>query len=364
MKLKRKLLFHICCLFAIVSKSQPLIINTQLPNTGMFYKEQLWNIAITNNTQDVVEARCNLDIIDLASSQSVLNAVTPRIFFRKGINMLSNRDVQPITYNFLATDFSGNYLPCGTYRIHYRLTVETDKGERVVGDEVGKFTISPLSPPLLSFPQNKQGIQELYPQFVWNPPTPMSMFNPLLYNLSVVEINEGQLAKEALEINNPVYANFNLQQPFDKMPTSFTSLVKGKKYAWQVTAHSGELCLSPSEVYVFFIGQDSTQANINAAPFIKLSANNTELSFALQGLLKMEYFNAANDKRITCTVFKAGERLKSNRVHKFTLKLVPGQNFLTYDLSKKAKLDPKIIYEVMVENAKGEKYFMRFTPNL
>ncbi|MCP9752379.1 hypothetical protein [Ferruginibacter sp. HRS2-29] len=337
-------------------------ITTQLPASGIVLKDQLWNMVITNNTNDVAVCHLLLDVREVASGQSMLNATTGKLLVGKGIKLITVKDIQPLMYNFMATDFSGNFLPCGAYTINYRLIQETTKGDVPMADEIVRVNVTPLSPPLLSVPADQSFIETTYPQFAWIPPAPAEMFKPLVYDILVVEILEGQKAKEAIEFNKPVYLNTNLQQSAEKFPTSFGELIKGKTYAWQVTARSGMTYALPTEIWQFTIGKDSMKAVIDGAPFVKLSRQNTEVSVSYNAVVKMEYENLAEDKKITGTIYDPALRGHKGQTEiQFELKLENGKNYLEYDASKR-HLDEKKIYEVSLKNSRGEEWLMRFKP--
>ncbi len=340
-----------------------ITLTTQLPNNGMLLKEQLWNLVIINNSNDIAELKLQVDVRDLLLGQSVINASAGKLIVGKGMKLITVKDVQPIMYNYVATEFSGNYLPCGSYTINYRLIQETIKGDVPVADEVVKINVTPLSPPLLTTPADKSSIETVYPQFTWMPPAPMQMFNPLLYDITVVAVEEGQAAKEAMEFNKPVYINTNLQNPAEKMPTSFEQLQQGKTYAWQVVARSGNSCAAPTEVFMFTIGKDTIAKIIDQTPFIKISKTGTEVTVVHQGIIKMEYFNNCGDKKLTFSVYKITDKEKnSTQPVQFDLELQNGQNFLQYNIAKKTKLDENTVYEVSVINCRGEEWLMKFIP--
>jgi hypothetical protein len=360
--MKIKILLAILFCTAFSAKAQ-VTVTTQLPNSGILLKDQLWNMIITNNSNDIAELKLQVDVRDVLIGQSVINATAGKIVIGKGMKLITVKEVQPIMYNYVATEFSGNYLPCGSYTISYRLIQETSKGDVLAADEVVRINITPLSPPLLTTPSDKSSIETVYPQFTWMPPTPVQMFNPLLYDITVVAIEEGQSAKEAIEFNKPVYINTNLQNSSEKIPTSYQQLQQGRSYAWQVVARSGFACAAPTEIWTFTIGKDSVTKIIEAAPYIKISKANTELTIVHQSMIKMEYYNAGNDKKVTCSIYKAGDKEKSNRqTIRFDLLLANGQNFLMYDLAKKVKLDEKTVYEASIINSRGEEWLMKFIP--
>lgn len=337
-----------------------ITISAQLPNTGMLLKDQLWNVVLTNNSNDIADVKLELDVTDLLLGQSILNASSGKLTLGKGIKIITSRDIQPILYNYVSTELAGKYAPCGSYTIHYRLLIEIPgKGDVPVADEIVRLFVTPLSPPLLSIPSDKSGIETVYPQFVWMPPTPMEMFTPLMYDINVVAVEDGQSAIEAIEMNRPVYYKTNIQNPSEKLPSSYEQLQQGKTYAWQVVAKSGAACTSPSEIWTFKIGKDSITKIIESAAYTKLRKTNTEVTTAKEGFIKMEYINNCNDTKVKCTVYKAGERGKDKKIH-FTIAVNNGQNYLSYNINKKEKLDNKTVYELSLINGRGEEWLMRF----
>ena len=277
--MKTKILLSIILCVPFFCSAQ-ITITAQLPPSGILLKDQLWNMVIINNSNEPATLRVELDVRDLQMGQSVINAVSGKIIIGKGMKLVTIKDVQPVTYNFVATEFSGNYLPCGSYLVNYHVINET-KGDVAVAEDVQRINIIPLSPPLLATPTDKSSIETVYPQFNWMPPSPIQLFNPLQYDILVVAVEEGQKPLEAITYNKPAYSNTNLQTASEKMPTSFEQLQAGKTYAWQVIAKSDNNCTTPSEVWTFTIGKDSVSKIIEQAPYVKISKTNITIYFLL-----------------------------------------------------------------------------------
>ncbi len=356
MKTKILLVILFCVPFFI--KAQ-ITVTTQLPNSGILLKDQLWNLVITNNSNDIAELKLQLDVRDVLIGQSVINATAGKIIIGKGMKLITIKDVQPVMYNYVATEFSGNYLPCGSYTISYRLIQETGKGDVLAAEEVVKINIAPLSPPLLTTPSDKSNIETVYPQFTWMPPAPMQMFNPLLYDITVVEIEEGQSSKEAMEFNKPVYLNTNLQNASEKMPTSYQQLQKGKSYAWQIVARSGFACAATTEIWEFKIGQPSAiNVIITQTPFIKMKKDNPDKGIAPDGILKLSYINETTEGTAIVQIIDLGNREKN--IPGFKIKIQPGENLIQYDLKKLMPLQEGKVYEAQIINDRKERWVMQF----
>lgn len=336
-----------------------ITLTTQLPNSGLLLKDQLWNIVITNNTNNVAELRLQIDVVDILMGQSVINANTGKIIIGKGMKMLSIKDLQPIMYNYISAEFFGNYLPCGSYTFNYHLVQETIKGDVPVADEITKMNIFPLSPPVLSMPIDKSAIASVYPQFAWMPPVPMQMFNPLLYDLTVVAIDEGQSPKEAMEFNKPVYNNYNLQSSSEKMASSFEHLEPNKNYAWQVVARSGGYCTAVSEVWRFKVdGPSIVNRIIDQTPFIKMKRDNPDKGIAPEGILKASYINETTESAAIVQITDLGNNDKNIAQFKTTIR--PGENLIQFDLNKLVKLQEGRVYKAQIINNRNERWVMQF----
>ena len=336
-----------------------ITMTAQLPNSGLLLKDQLWNIVITNNTGNIAELRLQVDVVDISMGQSVINANTGKILIGKGMKLLSIKDLQPIAYNYVSADFSGNYLPCGSYTFNYHLVQETNKGDMPVADEITKLNIFPLSPPLLSLPLDKSAIETSLPQFAWMPPVPMQMFNPLLYDLTVVAIEPGQSPMEAMEFNKPVYNNYNLQSPSEKMASSFQHLETNKSYAWQVLARSGGNCTAVSEVWQFKVNGPSIASKIiDQSPFIKMKRDNPDKGIAPNGILKASYINETTESSAIVQIADLANSEKN--IAQFKITVTSGENLIQFDLNKLIKLQEGKVYKAQIINSRNERWVMQF----
>lgn len=355
--MKTKILVTFICIPLFI-KAQ-ISLTAQLPNNGMLLKDQLWNMVITNNSNDISELKLQIDVRDIFLGQSVINGTAGKIILGKGMKVVTLKDVQPIVYNYVSTEFSGKYLPCGSYIINYHLVKETLKGDIPVTDEVIKINVSPLSPPLLTTPADKSNIETVYPQFTWLPPTPMQMFSPLTYDIKVVPIEEGQSPKEAMEFNKPVYVNSNLQNPSEKMPGSFEQLQQNKSYAWQVVARSGMNYAIPTEIWLFTINKHiSTKDSVNNTYVLLNSVRNEQGVYNLKERnLNLKYYSF--DKAHTGIIrLMSSDRKTMQEVH---TNILYGDNFFNIKLKKDFKKGQLYIIELI--SASGNKHSSLFSIN-
>lgn len=219
----------ICLLFLLMgvgNVNSQVIITSRLGSDGIMLKDQLWNVVISNNSNQIFKARLQIDIRDRLSGQSILNATSGSFVCGLGIKNGNPQEFQPIIYNYTSQEFSNKYLPCGNYQIFYQLLEESIKGDIPIANEESQLIISPLSGIILNYPLNESVLEETYPRFTWLPPIPVQLFSMPFYNLVVVKINEGQIAADALLNNIPVYSAFHLTTTTEKLPVTPTVNLK------------------------------------------------------------------------------------------------------------------------------------------
>lgn len=332
-------------------------LNVQLPPGGMIQKDQLWNMVIINNNAEMPEATVSLDLQDAATGQTVMSAGSRIFVLGKGVKVISPKDVQPIQYNYLSAELSGNYIPLGTYVACFRVVNNTVKGPQPVGDECLKIHINPLSPPLLTTPADRSVLETTYPQFSWMPPAPAELFSNLNYDIMVTEMLPGQSAAEAVLYNTPVYTNHNLRVPFESYPSSFSALKKDQAYAWQVVARNGFNYAVQTETWSFVIkSSDSVSVPVSGDGYVLLRQKNDAagMSVISNGMLRMKYYSFDKAQKTTIQLRSESGELVSESVQE----LVYGDNFLTINLSK--KFAPGKVYTAELKDSRGNLYGARF----
>jgi hypothetical protein len=332
-------------------------LSVQLPPGGMVNRDQLWNVAVMNNGTGPVDATLALDLRDAKTGQTVLSAGSGSFLAGKGVKMINIRDLQPVLYNHLSGDFTGAYLPLGSYIACYRLFQQTTKGPVPLADECVRINISPLSPPLLNTPSDKSKLETTNPQFAWLPPAPLDMFRNLTYDLVVAEVLDGQSPSEAVQYNTPVYARPDIRMPMDVYPSSYGKLDTGRIYAWQVIARNGTNYAAATEVWTFSIkGPEKENKFVKKAPYVKMMAGNaSDIGIAPDGVLKLMYTNRTNDSLVSIRIDIPGEQAKTIEV-----KLQQGDNYLEYPLKKVFNYKENIVYRASLVNAIGETWSLQF----
>ncbi|MBK8712544.1 MAG: hypothetical protein IPL97_11825 [Niastella sp.] len=333
-------------------------ITVQLPPAGPVQKSQLWSLVLMNNTERSEEVSLRFDMQDAASGQTVLSGISGTFSIGKGIKIVGQQDIQPLTYNYTAPDFSRDNIPMGAYIICYQV-ISQDKGQ-MLGDECVRVNIDPLSPPMLNTPYDKEELLTPYPQFTWIPPAPFDMFSRLNYDLVVAEVMPGQSPQEAVEYNAPIYNRSNLLQAAENYPQGFSKLDTGKLYAWQVVARNGENYAAKTEVWVFSVKGNQIEEIISASPYVKLNQSSSQVSIAHHGMLKMEVNSDVADSNAVFVIRSTPKAGTKSKTFSIKFDIVPGQNFLKYDTKQFGKFGKDEVYQVEYINSKGESLFMKF----
>ena len=222
-------------------------------------------------------------------------------------------------------------LPVGLYQVCYRVFNPQKKGTPIA-EECVPIDVEALSPPLLNLPQDSSILQVQYPQFVWLPPTPVTVFPDLQYDFILSEVLNKQSSQEAIQRNMPVYSSAGLKQNSLVYPASFPMLDTGKYYAWQIIAKNGTSYGAKSEVWVFKIGQT---VPIKTTPFIyypKLTKQIYDAMYLAGSPVRFEFQNEKNEPSGQMQLFRTEGDRKSPLASK-NISLQPGQNFITWPVS-------------------------------
>lgn len=341
---------------AVVTKAQ-VTVNVQLPSAGMVQRDQLWNLVVVNNNVAIPDAIVTLDIQDAITGQTVLSAAGRNFMLGKGVKVMSIRDIQPIQYNYLASEFTGNFIPLGSYIACYRMYMNDAKGPQPVGDECVRMNITPLSPPLLNTPADKSVVELAYPQFTWLPPGPADMFNNLNYDLLVTEMAPGQSPQEAILYNTPLYTGNNLRQAYQIYPATFSALKPGMQYAWQVTARNGLNYSAQTEVWSFTIKPADSlimAANSNSYIELKSSKEPAGISYISGDDLLVKYYSFDNDHVTIVRLYSATGKL----IKEVKQKVIYGNNFFKIRLG--SGFEKEVEYIVTMSDIKQNGYISRF----
>ena len=344
-----------------------LIVNVQLPPSGVIQKSQLWNILITNTRLNNVSATINMTMINNQTGEHVLTASTGIVSFIPGNTMLNATALQPIQYNIISTGYNldaapEGFLPPGTFTICYDFNLTTiDKTS--IAQECNTIDVEPLSPPQLILPENEKDLDTTdLPQFSWLPPAPLNLFTNLQYDLYLVQVDSGQSTSDAIQTNIPVLIQQDIAGPSLMYPSSAPALQHGVEYAWKVVAKNNETPVSNSEVWVFSLKSPS-QENIRGSelPYTRLQKNNESGYAICSGKLKFDFINETSDSLWNVMIFDINNH-KPIPIPTVldTSHMISGLNLMDIDLTNNRYFIDQHIYSLELHNSRNEVWRMKF----
>lgn len=361
----KKILLFLMFTITLQANSQ-LAVNILVPPGGMVDKQQLWNIIVTNPGTTTYNIRVQAVLTELSTGQPVLSATTSFFMLPAGTHQLSAAKFGTIQYNVLG----GNYridpgptglLPVGTFTICYSFLFDNNK---IVAQDCQQLNIQPLSPLLLTMPQNGAILEESHPTFGWLPFSTAQFLTGLNYSLKLVELYPNQSAADAAEKNIPLFTSRNLVVSQLLYAQNAPELQPNKQYAWQVVAMNNLSEITRSETWTFSIKPGATKLNLPLPDpvFIKLNKAGTQEGYAIAwGKLRFDYFNETMDSIWTILVEDLTTPQHSSFVLMLdSLKLKRGQNLVSYDALDDARFIDKHFYLLQVPNSRNEVWQLRF----
>src|SRR3569623_1310599 len=99
----KKLILLVILMHFFYAQAQ-LVVNVQLPPSGVIQKSQLWNIQVTNTSLNNVSVTINMTMINNETGEHVLTASTGIVSFIPGNTMLNATALLPIQYNIVSAN--------------------------------------------------------------------------------------------------------------------------------------------------------------------------------------------------------------------------------------------------------------------
>jgi hypothetical protein len=326
----------VIAVFAIVTARAQYNITAALPSGGLYLRSELWNISISNTSTASIEVVLQMEMKDLQTHQPVLSATSGNFILTPGIKAIQATSLEPIQYigtNGLADRSPNSFLPVGQYQVCYQLFQVLHIDRLPVADDCAQLEVEPLSPPILTMPENDSMIAINNPLFTWVPPAPTGMFGDLNYDLMITEVFDGQSPLDAIQKNLPLQQAQNLQQPFFSFPLQGPQLEKDKIYAWQISAKDQLRFAASSEVWTFKTGDKKNITAINNAIYLLMDGNNTGIADLNGYTLHIKYvsFNSLHEVSV---VFREENGKIVNTIKRA---IKQGDNYLDLPLNRPFK---------------------------
>lgn len=363
--MKKRIFIALLLLPGLFTQAQ-LIINLQAPPAGVVQKSQLWNILVTNTRGGNIDASINMMMTNSQTGEQVLSAITGTVIFPPGNTMLNAAQLVPVQYNILSSSYNidpgqNGFLPPGNFTVCYNFNFIATHG--IAAQACNAVMVEPLSPPQLILPEDQTAIENTdFPQFFWLPPAPMNLFTNLQYDLSLVQMNPGQSAADALQTNIPVLYQQGISGTSLLYPPSAPALQTGVQYAWKVVAKNNLSPVSASEVWTFTLktpGADNVR--LSELPYTRLKKDGESGYSVCYGKLKFAYINETADTAWNLTVYDISSM---NRIpvalDMDSIRLKRGLNLEQIDVSGNRLFVNQHIYLLELQNSRNEVWRMRF----
>lgn len=352
-------------LFVLLSSAVQAQVSmaVQVPPTGVLQKNQLWNLVLVSTADQPVTAFLRLTLLSTKDNTPLMTAETKDFLLTKGAKQISSNEVSPVQYNYLSAAFNADrnpngMLPVGNYLACY--TVLKAEGEIVVelAEECIPVEVEPLSPPLLNTPFDRDTVPTPYPQFTWLPPTPLSLFNDLSYDMLVTEVLPGQSPLESIQQNIPVYNVGNLRTMVNLYPASNKALDTAKWYAWRIIAKNNNQLVAQSEVWLFRVaGLPLPAQSVTGQNYLLLQRTEDAggVSFINRDSLGVKYYSFDSVHQATLRITKPDGTV----VREIVTKVLSGNNYFRYPLGR--SFEKGIVYRVEMVDTDLKKHSALFS---
>lgn len=342
---------------ALVTNAQ-YNITAMLPSGSIYMRSQLWLLSVANTGRYYVQAKMQFELKDIDTRQTVLTGVSGLFTLPPGVKNIDAKALEPVQYN-TSTGIAGaspnSFIPPGRYRLCYQLYVTA--GETVVpaADDCEQIEVEPLSPPLLTMPENDSLVTVATPNFTWSPPAPAAMFSNLNYSFQLAELYDGQSVNDAMQKNLPLQQSQGIQQPFFTYPLQGPQLVAGKKYVWQIIAKDQQRFAARSEVWMFKMGETKKITVNTNGVYLLMDEHVIGSAYIDAGMLHIKYISKTAAQQAPFII----KDEKGSALTTIQLAIKQGDNFLDIPLNGRFASGQK--YTVQVTDTNGISSSITFT---
>lgn len=304
-------------------------------------------------------------VVKSSEGRVLIEAKSSKLLLKAGTNMCSpiNLSYPVITYNdqnLKLSDQRIKSLPAGNYE--YCVEVSDEFGAVILGNECIAVQLELLTPPILITPENGAELENTYPALNWIPPMPVPV--NVKYQLTVVQVREGQTSIDALLRNPPVHQT-SVSTNFYQYPVNAVKLEKGKKYAWQVKAlmnespteqNAGKDYKSESEVFDFIITPDPEKPEATF-PFVNINTFGSDKVYYANDTLKILYKEEYKAGKSGYRIYNENQEVIVDK--KISLGTMLGENLFEISISA-LELKKGMAYWFELQNPSGKIYKIKF----
>lgn len=330
-----------------------------LPAGNIYLKSQLWNLSVSNTSTSAADARIYLEMKDIQTHQTVLSALSVTFNVSPGVRVLQVQSMEPIVYTYgpgtIVDRSSNGMLPVGRYRVCYQLILGYGEHQTAAADDCEEIEVEPLSPPLLTMPENDSVLIMATPDFTWTPPAPITLFNDLNYDLLISPVYNGQSITDAIQKNLPVQQAQGLRQPFFSYPLQGSQLEEGKVYVWQVIARDRQQYAAKSDVWSFRMPDKQNVPVNNNLVYLLMDGQSNGIGVIEPGILHIKYVSSTASHE-TPIVLRDENGVVLQSVQR---EIRQGDNYLHIQLNR--RFQSKHSYSVVIEEKGNKTNSLAFT---
>lgn len=365
--MRKLLILFLVNAFSGIAAGQ-VLINLQLPPSGLTVKNQLWNFSLISTNTDNINVKVEVTLTDVSNNQQVLTGTSKTFTLSKGIKQIQYADVLPVVYSVINSNYGidtspDGFLPVGVFSICFNVIQFVNDGSENVAEDCETIEIEPISPPMLVTPADSEHVEITRPFFSWTPPVPFNLFNNLLYDFVLVEVQPTQTGASAVQQNFPLLIQSDLSGTSLQYPLSSPELDTSKLYAWQITAKNNSSAIGKSDIWTFKVNKFAPDTTIyqQVGYYVKLNIENDAAYAICQGVVKYEYVNDINDSSAVLTLYDLSSASSTEITPDNNQPVLKyGDNFLTWDLTNASGIIDKHLYLLELKNSKYEKWHMKF----
>lgn len=364
-RLVRMAIILLCVLFSSGWAMAQVVINPHPVAGFQFSSKDMLNFDVVYSKTETVKVQYDVVLQD-ASGGLVVKYTSATHDLRPGGNVytptsFSIANVQYFNKTIAGIENTTKFLPSGDYTwcISIRCVDLKEVCERTLKYESNYSACAdahaePVTPLLLSFPEDESEIEDKRPTFTWIPPMPIGNDPNMVYTITLVKMLDNQTAEDAIRRNRALYTQNGIKNISLMFPNQLEDLEAGEHYAWQVSAHIGEQHIATSDVWEFEIKEEE-----RISGFIELkprpSSEFIECSRHLAFAVNKKY---AHSKELKYVILKANNEVVMDQHDLFELSVSEGSNQFVVELDD---LDLESgFYVLRVYDKNGVAGYIRF----
>lgn len=292
---------------------------------------------LVNSSQSVLQVRMTIKIKE-TSVREVAVIKTPGFLLQPGSNYIDRRAFANASFSFSQNYFgnairqTGNF-PEGEYEYCFEIEVVESKDPGILPsyEQCFTYSVQPLTPLLLINPVDGDETCNKRPNFIWQPPLPLSP--DARFRLVLAEIKDKQDPIEAINFNTPLINQSQIVINSLAYPVNIPELKEGGRYAWQVTVYTDKTILRKSEIWEFKIKCREEKKNVDNDSYREVKEVLDGQVYYAYGKLRFFLSNPYNTARLNYKIYSLA--MKQEEIKKVPeLQMTNGHNQFEIDLSE------------------------------